>query len=207
MSTAALAHNSHDHAGAPPATARFGMIMFLISEAMLFAGLLGGYFVLRWSENGFPWQVDHAWPPSKDYAQLPVLVTTINTVFLLLSSATFHFSEVAVKKGKSGLSWLFATILLGSLFVGIQCYEWWHLHHEGLWFDTGGVYGSSFFVITGFHGLHVVIGVLLIVWCFLRQLFTRCFTPQRHVALENVALYWHFVDVVWIVVLTLLYYV
>jgi cytochrome c oxidase subunit 3 len=116
-------------------------------------------------------------------------------------------AEVGVNKGKSGLSWLFVTILLGSLFVGIQCYEWMHLHHEGLWFNTGGVYGSSFFLITGFHGLHVAIGVLLIIWCFLRQALTKCFTPAHHPGLANVALYWHFVDVVWLFVLTLLYYV
>jgi cytochrome c oxidase subunit 3 len=116
-------------------------------------------------------------------------------------------SEVAVQKGKSGLAWLFVTIALGSLFVGVQCYEWFHLHHEGLWFNTGGVYGSSFFVITGFHGIHVAIGVLLILWCFLRQLFYRSFTPSHHIGLANVALYWHFVDVVWLFVLTLLYYV
>ena len=207
MSTAALSHDSQEHHGAPPATCKFGMIMFLLSEGMLFAGLLGGYIVLRLAENGFPWQSGYAWPPSKDIAHLPVFLTSINTVFLIASSFTFHFAEVAVNKGKSGLAWLFITILLGSLFVGIQCYEWTHLYHEGLWFNTGGVYGSSFFVITGFHGLHVAIGVALILWCFLRQAFTRCFTPQRHVALANVALYWHFVDVVWICVLTLLYYV
>lgn len=207
MSTAAIAHDSHGHEGASPAVAKFGMIMFLISEAMLFAGLLGGYFVLRWSETGFPWQAGHAWPPDSALPHLPVFLTSINTIFLLASSVTFHLAEGSVMKGKSGLGWLFITIALGSLFVGIQCYEWWHLHHEGLWFNTGGVYGSSFFVITGFHGLHVLVGVLLIVWCFLRQLFTRCFTPTHHPALANVALYWHFVDVVWIVVLTLLYYV
>jgi len=207
MSTAVLTHDSQEHHGAPPATAKFGMIMFLISEGMLFAGLLGAYFVLRWSENGFPWQAGHAWPPSPDIAHLPLLLTSINTVFLIASSCTFHMGEVAVLKGKSGLGWLFVTISLGSLFVGLQCYEWWHLHHEGLWFNTGGVYGSSFFVITGFHGLHVAIGVLLILWCFLRQLFTSCFTPTRHIALNNVALYWHFVDVVWLFVLALLYYV
>jgi len=207
MSTAVLTHDSQEHHGAPPATAKFGMIMFLISEGMLFAGLLGAYFILRWSQNGFPWQAGHAWPPSHDIAHLPLLLTSINTVFLIASSCTFHMGEVAVLKGKSGLGWLFVTIALGSLFVGLQCYEWLHLHHEGLWFNTGGVFGSTFFVITGFHGLHVAIGVLLIFWCFLRQLFTRCFTPTRHIALNNVALYWHFVDVVWLFVLTLLYYV
>lgn len=207
MSTAALTHDSQEHHGAPPATCKFGMIMFLLSEGMLFAGLLGGYIILRIAENGFPWQAGHAWPPSSETPHLPVFLTSINTVFLIASSFTFHFGEVAVKKGKSGLGWLLITILLGSLFVGIQCKEWTHLYHEGLWFNTGGVYGSSFFVITGFHGLHVAIGVALIFWCFLRQMFTRCFTPERHIALENVALYWHFVDVVWICVLTLLYYV
>jgi cytochrome c oxidase subunit 3 len=208
MSTAALTHDSHHgHAGAPPATAKFGMIMFLISEGMLFAGLLGGYFVLRWAEAGFPWQAGYAWPRGEGIPPLPVFLTSVNTIFLLASSVTFHMAEVAVNKGKSGLGWLAVTIFLGSLFVGIQCYEWWHLHHEGLWFNTGGIYGSSFFLITGFHGLHVAIGVLLIVWCFLRQALTKCFTPVHHTALANVALYWHFVDAVWIVVLTLLYYV
>lgn len=183
------------------------MIIFLVSEGMLFAGLLAAYFVLRWTENGFPWQPNHAWPPDPSLPHLPVLLTSINTVFLVASSFTFHYSEVAVQKGKSGLFLLLVTILLGSTFVGIQCYEWWHLHHEGLWFNTGGVFASTFFVITGFHGMHVLIGVLLILWCFLRQALTRCFTPARHVALANVALYWHFVDVVWLVVFTLLYWV
>lgn len=205
MSSAVLTHE--EHSGASPATAKFGMIIFLLSEGMLFGGLLAGYFVLRWAENGFPWQTLHAWPPDPSLPHLPVVLTSLNTVFLLTSSVTFHISESAVQKGKSGLGWLFLTILLGATFVGIQCYEWWHLHHEGLWFNEGGVYGSSFFLITGFHGMHVAIGVLLILWCFLRQIFTRCFTPQRHVALANVALYWHFVDGVWLVVLTLLYYI
>ena len=136
---------------------------------------------------------------------LPWLLTGINTVFLVTSSFTLHFAEVQVKKGKSGLPLIFVTILLGSLFVGIQCYEWWHLHHEGLWFNSGGVYGSSFFLMTGFHGVHVFVGVLLILWCFLRQVFTRCFTPAHHVALENISLYWHFVDVVWLFLFAIVY--
>jgi cytochrome c oxidase subunit 3 len=182
------------------------MIIFLISEGMLFAGLIAAYVVLRMSQSGFPWQENHAWPPG-DSPHLPVLLTSINTIFLVSSSFTFHFSEVAVRKGKSGLGWLFLTIILGATFVAIQGFEWAHLHHEGLWFDEGGIYGSSFFVITGFHGMHVAIGVLLIIWCFLRQALTRCFTPVRHVALENVALYWHFVDVVWLFLFTLLYWI
>lgn len=207
-SVAATAHiGEAEHPSAPPSTCKFGMIMFLISEGMLFAGLLGAYIVLRWTENGFPWQAGHAWPPNPDLPALPWEITGINTLFLVASSITYHFAEERVKKGKSGLVLLFFTIVLGATFVGIQCYEWWHLHHEGLWFNTGGVYGSTFFAITGFHGVHVAIGVLLIIWCFLRQLFTRCYTPERHVSLQNVALYWHFVDVVWIFLFVLLYLV
>ena len=196
-----------DHAPASPSTSRFGMVIFLISEAMLFAGLLGGYFVLRWSENGFPWQPGGAWPPSGVDVKLPILQTALATVFLLSSSATYHFAEVAVKKGRLGLGWLVGTLLLGSIFIGFQVYEWLHLHHEGLWFNHGGVFGSSFFVITGFHGLHVVVGLMLIFWVIAKQALTRCYTPARHVSLNNVGLYWHFVDVVWIFVFTLLYLV
>ncbi|GAB4177964.1 MAG: cytochrome c oxidase subunit 3 [Terrimicrobiaceae bacterium] len=183
------------------------MIIFLASEAMLFAGLLGAYFVLRWTENGFPWQPGGMWPPEGVDIKLPVDKTAIATAFLLGSSVTYHMAEVAVRKGKAGLGWLVGTLFLGTIFIGFQCYEWWHLHHEGLWFNQGGVFGATFFVITGFHGMHVVIGVALILWVLLRQVFTRCYTPERHVSLNNVGLYWHFVDVVWIFVFTLLYFV
>lgn len=211
MTTAALtdydAHAQHDKAS--PEISRFGMLIFLASEAMLFAGLLGGYFVLRWSESGFPWQEGYAWPPEAyaNITRLPWLQTAIASVFLVSSSFTYHFAEGAVQKGKSGIFWLLGTLLFGTIFIGFQVYEWMHLHHERLWFNSGGVYGSSFFVITGFHGAHVVIGLLLILYCLLRQIFTRCYTPARHVSLNNVGLYWHFVDAVWIVVFTLLYLV
>ena len=198
MSSAAISHDEHaGHASAPPATCKFGMIMFLASEAMLFAGLIGGYIVLRLSQE--------QWPPFPDSPALPWLLTGINTIFLVSSSFTYHFAEVAVKKGKTGLFWLLASIFLGTVFVGVQCYEWWHLHHEGLWFNKGGVYGSTFFLMTGFHGAHVIIGVLLMVWVFLRQLLTRCYTPARHASLENVGLYWHFVDGVWIFLYAIVY--
>ncbi len=197
MSSAALTHDEHaGHASAPPHVAKFGMIMFLASEAMLFAGLIGGYIVLRLAQP--------EWPPA-GAPHLPVLLTGINTIFLVTSSFTLHFAEVQVNKGKTGLFLLLVTIGLGALFVGVQCYEWYHLHHEGLWFNTHGVYGSSFFVMTGFHGLHVIIGVLLIIWVFLRQLLTRCYTPTRHASLANVSLYWHFVDVVWLFLFSIVY--
>lgn len=199
MSTAALtAHDNPSDHHASQRTAVFGMTIFLASEAMLFAGLIAGYIVLRLSSP--------AWPPSAEYPKLPVVLTGINTVFLITSSFTYHFAEVAVKKGKKGTAWLFLTVLLGSLFLCIQGYEWYHMHHEGLWFNTGGVYGSSFFVLTGFHGLHVLIGVLMIAWALIRQL-GGAYTAQSHTYLILAGMYWHFVDVVWLFLYSVLYLV
>jgi cytochrome c oxidase subunit 3 len=199
MSTAALtAHDNPSDHHASQRTAVFGMTLFLASEAMLFAGLIAGYIVLRLSSP--------AWPPSPDLPKLPVVLTGINTVFLIASSFTYHAAEVAVKKGKKGTAWLFLTVLLGSLFLCIQAYEWYHMHHEGLWFNTGGVYGSSFFVLTGFHGLHVLIGVLMIAWALIRQL-GGAYTAQSHTYLILAGMYWHFVDVVWLFLYSVLYLV
>ncbi len=199
MSSATLTHDEHaGPAKASLATSHFGMMIFLASEAMLFAGLIGGYIVLRLAQP--------VWPPSDAPAALPVKLTAINTIFLVGSSFTYHFAEHSIKKhGKSGLGWLILTVALGALFVGIQCYEWAHLYHEGLWFNKGGVYGSTFFVMTGFHGAHVVIGVLLIFWVFLRQLFLRCYRAGQTASLDNVGMYWHFVDVVWIFLFSIVY--
>ena len=199
MSTAALtAHDNPSDHHASQRTAVFGMTLFLASEAMLFAGLIAGYIVLRLSSP--------TWPPSPDLPKLPVVLTGINTVFLIASSFTYHAAEVAVKKGKKGTAWLFLTVLLGSLFLCIQAYEWYHMHHEGLWFNTGGVYGSSFFVLTGFHGLHVLIGVLMIAWALIRQL-GGAYTAQSHTYLILAGMYWHFVDVVWLFLYSVLYLV
>jgi cytochrome c oxidase subunit 3 len=213
MSTAALTHAPTDHIGASPAASKMGMVIFLVSEAMLFAGLIAGYIVLRGAQGG-------AWPPegAPDIGLVfpPNFlnwVMIVNSAILITSSFTLHFSEVQIAKhGKSGLPMLALTILLGSIFLSVQAWEWLHLKHEGMWFPGGehggdlfGIYGTTFFVTTGFHGLHVFVGLLLLVWCFLKQLFTRCYSPARHVSLNNVSLYWHFVDVVWIVVYTALY--
>lgn len=205
MSSAALSYSFSDsldyleqeHQGAPPRVCKFGMIVFLLSEAMLFAGLIGGYIVLRLGCA--------QWPPLPELPPLPKVFTACNTIILICSSLAFHMVEVSVKSGKTGRRWLFLTIVLGAIFLCGQAYEWTHLYHKGLWFHLGGVYGSSFFVLTGFHGAHVFIGVLLLVWCFLRQVFFKSFTQQHHVALDNVGLYWHFVDVVWVFLYTVLY--
>jgi len=197
MSTAAL--SAHDDTAAHDKQQRmsvFGMTIFLASEAMLFAGLIAGYVVLRLSSP--------AWPPSANLPALPVVLTGINTVFLITSSFTYHAAEVAVKKGRKGTLWLAATVFLGSLFLGIQTYEWYHMYSEGLWFNTGGAYGATFFVLTGFHGLHVLIGVLMIAWALIRQL-GGAYTAKNHTYLVLTGMYWHFVDVVWLLLFTVVY--
>ncbi len=191
----------HAHPLTPATTCKLGMIIFLCSEALLFSGLISSYLVLRASAG--------SWPPNFgdgiELPPMPKLLTGINTIILIASSFAYHYGEVIVQKGKSGARWILLAALLGATFVGIQCVEWTHLYHEGLWFNKGGIYGSTFFVLTGFHGAHVCIGVLLILWCFYLQATKRFFTPQRHVALANVGLYWHFVDVVWVFLYTILY--
>ena len=197
----AIEHDHHAAPLTPPATCKLGMCIFLCSEALLFSGLITAYLVLR--------QAAGSWPPNFgdgiELPPMPKLLTGINTVILVSSSFVYHFAEVAVKKGKSGAGWMLLSALMGATFVGVQCIEWTELYHEGLWFNKGGVYGSTFFTLTGFHGAHVIIGVLLILWCFFLQVTKGTFTAKRHVALENVGLYWHFVDVVWVLLFTILY--
>ncbi len=185
--------------GARPNIVRFGMLTFLASEAMLFAGLIGGYIVLR-SGAGTGWQMPDALKSG------PTMIKTfIATCLLLSSSFTLHFSESRLIKGrKGGKRLLFFTIVLGSLFLLNQATEWINLHHEGFWFNTAGIMGSSFFVLTGFHGMHVFIGVILLLTSLFKS-FTGGITPERHSFLECTGLYWHFVDIVWVFLFTILY--
>src|SRR5689334_1514071 len=170
----------------PPNVVRFGMLTFLASEAMLFAGLICGYIVLR-SGAGSGWQMPEA---LKNPATM--IQTLVATGLLLSSSFTLHFAEVRILRGQRwGRLLLFLTVVLGSLFLANQAHEWTNLYHEGFWFSTAGIMGSSFFVLTGFHGLHVAIGVLLLLTALARTLF-GLITPQRHAFLDCSSLYWHF---------------
>jgi cytochrome c oxidase subunit III len=183
-----------------PNIVRFGMLTFLASEAMLFAGLICGYMVLR-SGAGTEWHMPEALKSG------PTLIQTIIATCLLISSSfTLHFSEIKLIRGTGGKLLLLATIVLGSLFLANQANEWNHLFHEGFWFNTAGIMGSSFFVLTGFHGLHVFIGVLLLITALVRALLGKV-TPEKHGFVECTGLYWHFVDIVWVFLFTILYIV
>jgi cytochrome c oxidase subunit 3 len=182
-----------------PNIVRFGMFTFLASEAMLFAGLICGYMVLR-GGAGAGWQMPEALKNAETMVK-----TVVATLCLVSSSFTLHFAESRlIRQAKGGKLLLLLTILLGSIFLANQAIEWITLHNEGFWFNTAGIMGSCFFVLTGFHGCHVFIGVLLLLGCLFRAL-TGKITPHRHGFLECTGLYWHFVDIVWVFLFTILY--
>jgi cytochrome c oxidase subunit 3 len=184
---------------AGPNVVRFGMITFLASEAMLFAGLIGGYMVLR-GGAGAGWEMPEA---LKNTATM--VKTVIATLLLISSSFTLHFSENGlIKKGKGGKMMLVLTIVLGGLFLTNQALEWTQLHEEGFWFNTAGIMGSCFFVLTGFHGMHVFIGVILLITSLIKSLQGKV-TPTNHGFFECTGLYWHFVDIVWVFLFAILY--
>lgn len=214
MSTATLSSvRPHANTAGPRFTLpKFGMLVFLASEAMLFAGLIGGYIVLRIAAG------PGMWPP----AGAPVIgvqipptmlnwVLIANTGILLSSSVTYHWAEVRIRKGGSGFIGFVLTAIFGAIFLGVQAWEWLHLKEEGMWFNSYGIYGSCFFTMTGFHGAHVFLGLLgILVACgraALRQmkLFSGQTPHPSHTFEELTGYYWHFVDVVWIFLYTILY--
>jgi len=126
-------------------------------------------------------------------------IPAINTLLLLSSGVTVTFAHWALKKGNRGplVMWLLATVALGFTFLGLQMYEYSHAYHELNLTLGSGIYGSTFFMLTGFHGMHVTIGAIMLTIIMLRCIKGH-FTADRHFAFEAVAWYWHFVDVVWL---------
>ena len=154
-----------------------GMTLFVSSEVMFFGGLFAAYFTLRGSAG--------PWPPDGS-VETSLLLTALLTLVLLTSSMTVH-------AGKLG-----ATIVLGLLFLGGQAYEYAQLSADGLTASTD-VFATLFFTITGFHGLHVAVGVLMLATVWLRR------DRYDEGPAEAVACYWHFVDAVWVLVFLTLY--
>ena len=142
-------------------------------------------------------------PFPADVFDIPL--TSISTFVLLMSSLMMVLALAAVQRGdrKGSLLWLLMTAGFGMIFLGFQAYEFTHFYHAGLTIGTN-VFGSSFFIMTGFHGAHVIIGViwLLILWV---QAFRGNLGPKDAITVEVAGLYWHFVDIVWIAIFTLVY--
>ncbi len=170
-----------------------GLLTFLFSESLMFGGLFAAYLVYR-STNG-------AWPP--EGTEVELLLPAINTVILVSSSFVIHRGDVAIKAGNvQGLRrWYLATALMGLLFLGGQVYEYLTL---GYGLGTN-IFSSCFYVMTGFHGLHVFIGVLLILGVLWRSRRPGHYGATKHTGVEMAEIYWHFVDIIWIVLFALLY--
>ena len=202
---------------------RMGMMWFIFSEVMFFAAFFGALFYARML--AVPWlggqgvklftnlilwpHYEGLWPTNGPgrvggnagaFQVIPAFgVPALNTLILLSSAVTVTIAHHALRQGKRGvlIAFLAATFLLGFSFVALQVHEYGEAYRElGLRLSTG-IYGSTFFMLTGFHGLHVTIGAIMLVTIWLRVLRGH-FTPQRHFAFEAVAWYWHFVDVVWL---------
>jgi len=202
---------------------RWSMSWFIFSEVMFFAAFFGALFYAR--AISMPWlaDLDHKviWP---DYAAQwgtggpagvidsfqtmgPFPIPTINTALLLLSGITLTISHHALLAGKRSktIVWLAATVLLGAIFMGFQVYEYMHAYSDLNLKLTSGIYGSTFYMLTGFHGFHVTVGAIMLA-VVLYRLIKGHFTPEHHFGFEGAAWYWHFVDVVWLGLYVVVYW-
>ncbi|WP_311170941.1 cytochrome c oxidase subunit 3 [Halobellus ordinarius] len=176
---------------------RWGMLAFLGSELATFGGLFGYYFYVRAGD----WESIFVGIP-----KLTGSLVIINTAILVLSSITLHFGHVAIREDnrRKFVGWLAVTLLLGVIFIGGQVYEYYEfIIHEGFTLSSG-VFASAFFGLTGLHGLHVSLGAVLLGIVFVRGLLGQ-YSAERHVSVSTASMYWHFVDVVWIFLVVVLY--
>lgn len=211
---------------------RWGMGWFIFSEVMFFAAFFGALFYARtfsipWLDGGsnnvetaeLLWpNFEAAWP----LIQLPLAegfneakramgpwgLPAINTVILLTSGVTVTWAHHALKKNnrKHLVMGLFLTVALGFLFVGLQAWEYSHAYNDLNLTMASGIYGSTFFMLTGFHGFHVTMGAIMLTVILIRSIKGH-FTPENHFAFEAVAWYWHFVDVVWLGLFIFVYWI
>ncbi len=207
---------------------RMGMMWFILSEVMFFACFFSALFYARglalpWlggegtgvSTHALLWPgFEKAWPSNGpgavggDYQTMGAWgIPALNTAILLTSGVTITIAHHALRAGQRGTLNLFLglTFILGFIFLGFQVYEYSHAWGDLNLKLSTGIYGSTFFMLTGFHGLHVTIGAIMLVVIWLRSLRGH-FTPANHFAFEGVAWYWHFVDVVWLGLFVFVYW-
>ena len=173
---------------------KMGMWLFLGSECLLFGGLISTYMLYRGRNDGLG--------PDQIY---DIPFTSVSSFVLLMSSLTMVLAVSAINRGdeRNARVWLVTTALLGATFVGGQVYEFTTFYREGLGFTTS-LFSSSFYTLTGFHGVHVSVGIIMLLSLTLMLRSGRV-TGKRSEVVELVGLYWHFVDIVWIVIFTLVY--
>ncbi|HLI71674.1 MAG TPA: heme-copper oxidase subunit III [Ktedonobacteraceae bacterium] len=174
----------------------WGMILFIASEALIFANFIAAYLYLEirnW--NTMVWKL-----PSD------ITYPIINTLILIASSFPAHMAGRGIARGnqrqlKIGLA---LTILMGAIFLGGQIYEYSGLFGVHNFTPSASIFGSAFYTLTGFHGLHVTVGAIFLLICLIRSM-RGDFTAKNHFAVQAAEMYWHFVDIVWIVVFSLIY--
>ncbi|MEL6568128.1 MAG: cytochrome c oxidase subunit 3 [Pseudomonadota bacterium] len=207
-----------DHTPVVQIGLRYGMILFIASEVMFFVAWFWGFFefaIFHDARVGDTWDATNPiyadglsrfadWPPVGVETFDPFHLPLINTLVLLLSGTTITWSHHALQHGDRGSArtGLILTILLGAFFTYLQVVEYGHAEFT---YD-GTLYGSAFFMATGFHGAHVLIGTIFLCVCLLR-LMMGGFTPEKHFGFEAAAWYWHFVDVVWLFLFAFVYVV
>ena len=209
--------NEGDHTPVVSIGLRYGMILFIASEVMFFVAWFWIFFEMALfhhhrtlssiEEVRTAWAT---WPPHGVETVAAWHLPLVNTLTLLLSGTTVTWAHHALQTGdrKGAKLGLLLTVLLGVLFTSIQVFEYHHILEHKYFFNTeavnSGLYGSSFFMATGFHGFHVLIGTIFLTVCLLR-LINGGFTPQKHFGFEAAAWYWHFVDVVWLFLFAFIY--
>jgi len=201
---------------------RWGMSWFIFSEVMFFAAFFGALFYAR--SLAVPWlgDLEHKllWP---DYsAQWPTAgpafaepftpmaawgIPALNTLLLLSSGVTVTWAHWALKMNNRPqlILGLIATIALGVTFLGFQAYEYIHAYSDLNLKLTTGIYGSTFFMLTGFHGFHVTCGVVSMLYLYFTKVLPEKYSAQDYRGIETIGLYWHFVDLVWIILFTIVY--
>ena len=197
MATQATAASTPSHAAEETLSrGMMGMVLFLGSEIMLFGGLFAGYFFVR--------NQAVVWPPEGSH-ELEAVLGGVLTAILVLSGLVAHIGIVGARSNNNSLFLLgmAGAIILGTIFIAGQAYEWLNLMDEGLTADSG-VYGSTFYVLTGFHGAHVSLGVICLIFVYFRAA-RGAYTAESHAGVEVIGLYWHFVDLVWIILFTIVY--
>jgi cytochrome c oxidase subunit 3 len=208
---------------------RWSMSWFIFSEVMFFAAFFGALYWARVHSVPMLGNLDHqilwpdfkaAWPTvlagstASPAGTVEPFVTmgpwplpTINTALLLTSGVTLtiaHHALIANQRAKC-IAWMWITVVLGATFLGVQAYEYIHAYRDLNLKLSSGVFGSTFFMLTGFHGFHVFVGMLMLTFITLR-LMKGHFTPESHFGFEGAAWYWHFVDVVWLLLYVLVYW-
>jgi cytochrome c oxidase subunit 3 len=199
----AAAHGAAGHVRRGISNPILGMILFITSEVMFFAGLFAAYFAVRSAAQA----TTEGWPPEPlGHVLDPFGLILPATILLVTSSFTCQWGVNAIRRGdRTGfIRNIGVTLILGIIFLGMQAYDYWILGHEGLTLGAGA-FGTTYYTLTGFHGAHVFGGVIMLAVVLYRGLAGQ-FSARHHDAVEATSIYWHFVDVVWIALYLTLYW-